>query len=186
MGGGRDNSAHPVSTSGQTASDGDNNVILRVRATIDTLEEDEILRVGDCGGSQGGHRLDDDVGVANDLALRVERLRVGKVRFRRVRERAELDTLGLQGDVETRAGGDGVEVRGALELGCGHVIDGGNGSDRDGVAGASCDLQTIGDGLASAEVDEIVRGCGGGTLAGNRGVLTIVGSLDHRGVKSVG
>jgi hypothetical protein len=48
--------------------------------------------------------------VPDDLSLRIELLRVAKVRLLRVGEGAELDALRGERDGEGLAGGDGVQV----------------------------------------------------------------------------
>lgn len=87
--------AHAVGARAETSRDRDDDVTIGVRGGIDTLEEGERLRICEGGAGERGDGFDDDVGVANDLALSVERLRVGEVGLRGVGEDAELHSLDL-------------------------------------------------------------------------------------------
>jgi len=178
---------HPVCASGQTSRNRSLDISLRIRGTVDTLEESELGRVRDRGRIQGGNSFNNDVRVSNDLALRVERLGVGEISLGRVRELTELDVLGLERDVERGVGLDGRAVGRGLEFSRGDVRCRGNLANRDRVARPGGGLQAIGNGQRrksrSTEVNEVVLRRLGRSLAGYRGVLTVIGGLDYRGVE---
>jgi hypothetical protein len=188
VGGRRQDGAHAVGSSGETSSNRDDDITVSIRTTVDTLEEHECLGVGEGGRGQRADRLNDDVGVPDDLALGVEGLGVRKVGLSRGSECPELGALDPEGDVEGGVLNEGVSVRGVLELGRGHVAARRDVANGRRVARATRDLETVRDGGVRkpdrAEVDEVVGGHGGGGLPGCGGTSSRV--LDDRGVKGRG
>jgi hypothetical protein len=92
--------------------------------------------------------LDDAV----DQLLRGSIVSVG-----RVCERSGNQVADLEGDGERGVGSEGVEVPGEVEFGGGHVILGRDITHRDRIARTPLDLETIGNGLANTEAEEVVR-----------------------------
>jgi len=183
----RHDSSHSVGTSGETGSDGDDDVAIRVLSTVDTLEERKLHRVGYRGRVDRRDRFDNDVGVPDDLALRVEGLRVGIVGLRRVREGTKLDVLNTEGNVEGRVSSQGGAIGGILELARGDVSCRRDVANGGGVARPVRELETVRNGYRGqtkrAEVDEIVRGDSSTGLTSNGGVLASSSGLDDGRVK---
>lgn len=98
--------------------------------------------------------------MADNLSTAVEELRGSKVRLLGVGERAGLHVLELHADVEGHVSSNGGHVLGEGELGGRHVGGGWDGTDGHGIAGASGDLETVGEGNLrqglGAEVDVVV------------------------------
>lgn len=163
-----DDSGHAVHTGGETVSDvGSQDTVLS--DTVDTLEEIELGGVEGSGLVKRSHLLDDDVLVTDDV-LRggVDLLRSGVVGLLGVGEVASDEVVLLELDGEALALFDFTAVLGERELAGGHVALETDLTHRGGVT------ETGGDLLASsqrelrrlAEVDEVVRGCERGDLAG--------------------
>lgn len=115
--------------------------------------------------------------VTLDLTLSVELLGCGKVVRLRVDKETSLHVLDLHLDRESRIGFQSPKVLGEGELGRGHVVYGGNGTDGSRIAGASCDLLAVGDGQVGdgqTKVDEVVARCQGPHLPGSRNILAVI------------
>lgn len=99
-------------------------------SSIETLEEGELSGVG--GGSlvESGELLDDDVRVANDLALGVDLLGSSEIVLGRVHESTRLEVGNSHSDREGRVLSERVTVLGDSELGRGHVISTGDDTHR--------------------------------------------------------
>ena len=162
-----------VDTSWETLGNiGSQNTV--VRSSIETLEEVEDLGVQGLGCVERRHLLHGNVAMTlNDTADQLLRGRV--VSVGRVRERSGDQVDDLDGNSERGVGRDGIEVLGTVELGgrlsvtCQinswksrtgpyHLINRRDITDGDGVARTRLDLQTVGNCLADAEVDEVVPG----------------------------
>lgn len=176
-----------VCASGETCSD------VGVKNTanssfVQSLEECELCRVCRSRLSRGGHLLDDDVRVADDLAGRVDLLGCGKVVLVRIHEVARLEVGDRHFDRECRVRSDDSSVRGELELGRRHLRLGGDDTHRRWVARAGNDLLAVGERQVrgGAEVDEVVGRCQRGDLASFWLVLTVVCKAlgNHGWVKS--
>ncbi len=128
--------------------------------SVKTLEEGEDLGVGRRRLAERSELLDDDVRVADDLALGVELLGRGEVVLVRIHEVTSLHVGDGHGNCERSVRGDGVTVCGNDEFCGGHVAHGRDGAHWRRVARASRDLLAVRDGLVGhgkAEVDEVVR-----------------------------
>ena len=125
---------------------------------VEALEEREPAWIGGSGLGKRIELFDDDVGVAPDLALRVQLLRRGEVVQLRVHKVTGLESGDGDGDGERLVGSDGATVERERELGRGHVVDGWDETHRCCIAGTSCDLLAIGlwQIAGRAEVDEVV------------------------------
>lgn len=188
MVGGRVDGRQLVETGGETTSDvsGEHTACS---GCVQTLEEGELLGIGDGGLINGGELLDDDVGMALDLTLAVEDLRGGEVIFLGIDEESSLHVLNGHRDGESSVGLDSSEILGESEFGGGHVLGRGDGTDRGGVAGAGGDLFPVGDGEVGhgqAEVDEVVRGRERFYLTGSWYILAVIGETisNDSGVES--
>jgi len=115
--------------------------------------------------------------MALDLTGTVELLGGRKVVGLGVGEETCLHAPDVQLNSKCLVSLDGGEVLGETELGGGHVVGGGNGTNGDGVARPTLDLLAIGNGgvHGCAEVDVVVGRCQRSNLASNRWVLAIVG-----------
>lgn len=111
---------HAVGTRGETTRNirADNAIDRRA---VDTLEESELGRRQGRGLVQRLKLLNDDVRVANDVALRVHLLRRRVVVRVRVHEVARLEVVDRHRDGECLVGLDRVEVLRVRELGGRHV-----------------------------------------------------------------
>lgn len=165
------NGADTVVSGGQAASNGGFELSVAVSGIVDALEEGECGSVRRIGGSQGvANILADDVGVANDEATAAQLLRCRIVGVVRVGESTQLHVLDLHSNVEVRVGfrllareGAGDDGRRHLGL-CWYV------AHRDAVTGTPLLLDTVGQCLAGAKVDEV---CSVSLRFG----LAIIGSL---------
>ena len=133
---------------------------VRAGPGVHALEEGKGLSVQDLGGREGIDRLDDKVGVADDVALAVDLLRRGIVVLHRVHEVARLEVVERHLDRERRVGFHGVEVGRLYEFGRGHVRAARDHAHRGWVARTGLDLLAVRDRLldGSAKVDEVVGG----------------------------
>lgn len=166
---------------------------VRAGPGVDALEEGKGLRVQDLGGLEGIDRLDDKVGVADDVALAVDLLRGGIVVLLRVHEVARLEVADRHLDRERRVGFDGVEVGRLHEFGRGHVRAARDHAHRGRVARTALDLLAVGDRLVdgSAKVDKVVDGGQRSDLAGGWRFLAVLFEAfgDHariQGLRTVG
>ena len=116
--------------------------------------------------------------VALDVARgRVDLLRRGEEVLGGVDEEARVEVPDRHLDREVRVRLDRRPVRGEDELGRGHVRRRRDDTHRRGVARSGGDLGAVREGEVGdrrAEVDEVVRGCERGDLAGGRDVLSVV------------
>jgi len=103
--------------------------------------------------------LDDDVGMALNLALLVKKLGSSKVILSSVDKEAGLHVADRHLDGESSVGFDGPKVRRVHELRRGHIGAGRNDTHRSRVAGPCLDLLTVGKGQidSQAEINEVVR-----------------------------
>lgn len=117
---GRVDGSHTVEASGKTARDvgGDGTVLL---SGVNTLEEHKLRAVKGSGLCERLELLDDDVRVADDVALGVHLLGSRVVVRGGVHEVAGLKVVQRHRDGEVGVGGNRVEVLRALELGGGNV-----------------------------------------------------------------
>ena len=107
----------------------------------------------------------------------------------RVHEVTGLEVVECHRDGEVLVGGDRRTVGWVGEFGAGHVRRASDDTHRRGIAGASRDLLSVGDGLVAdgqAEVDEVVVGRQRGNLSCSRSLLSIrLETLcDDGGIKS--
>jgi hypothetical protein len=146
---------HPVGTSSETV--GDICTELTIGGSIvETLEECENTRVGSLRGVNGPDVFNDNVVVSNDLPLSVQLLRRGKVSVLSVDEDPGLHALGIQDNRERGVGVDVTTIGRERKLAGRHVVDTGYITHGRRVTRAPLNLLAICDGLADAEVDEIV------------------------------
>lgn len=166
--------AHSVGASGQPVINGCSEQAVAIAGVIDALEKGKLGRVERVGRRHGAaHVLDDDVGVADDVAAAVEVLRRGVVGCLRVGEGAGFQVGCLHFDVEGLVcgyvfAGLGVDDDGRHHLGLrwdfAHYwmllvgMMGGCfwGVRTDAVAGAALHLSAVCQGVSFAEVDEVV------------------------------
>jgi len=144
-----------------------------LRGGVDALEERKSSGVEDGRIRKVGHLLDDEVGMTDDDTLAIELLRGHVVRLLSIGKHAGLHVVEVHRDGERLVGGDGVLVGGADKLARGHVGLWNDITHGDWVARTCSDLLTVGDGLAYAKVDKIVRRREGGNLSSDGGLLTI-------------
>jgi len=148
---------HAVRAGGEATGDGDAEHAVDGER-VDALEELEHGRVEHRRRGETVDRLDDDVRVADNVAVAVHLLRRAVVVARRVDEVARLEVVDAHRDGEVRVRGDGAAVRRERELGGRHVRLRGDDAHRRGVARAREDLRAVRDLLAGdreAEVDEV-------------------------------
>ena len=165
-----------VSTSRETTADNDAEHTA-LGDVVQALEEHELSGVRGRRRVERRDGVDDDVGVALDIALRVHDLGRGEVVLVRVREVARLEVADRHLDREVRVGLDRREVRRELELGRRHVRRRRDDAHRRGVARARLDLLAVRDRKVRhgrAEVDEVVRRRERGDLASGGLVLAVV------------
>lgn len=163
--------ADTVGSIGQTTSDGGLELSLAVAGIVDTLEEGKGGSIQWRGGVQVVlHILDGDVGVADDRASGAQLLGRRVVRACRVGEGAQVHVGDLHHHVEVR-------LRSRLLANLGADDDRGRHLGRrwyvahgDTIAGSSLLLDTVGQKLAFAEVDEVV-------VVGERILLALAGVL---------
>lgn len=159
-----------VEACGDASSDVDLDLASPVHSGVDALEERELGRVRRGRLAHRVELLDDDVRVADDIAVLVRDLWRTVVRLLRVRERADLEARDGDNDRERGVGLDGlgVAVGREDELGGGDVLLPGDDAHWNRVAGAVLNLLPAGNrefGVEEAEVDEVVRRSGRWTLA---------------------
>jgi hypothetical protein len=129
------------------------------RSGIETLEEGERRRVSGCRLRERRERLDNDVRVADDLALAVRLLGRSKVILLGVDKVPGFHALNRECDRKVLVRRDRSAVRRELELGRRHVGRAGYDAYRHRIAGARRDLQAVRDRNIRelrAKVDEIV------------------------------
>jgi len=167
-----------VVASRETTSDGSTQQASVVAGVVDALEEGKGGSAGRSGGVLAvAHVLNDDVSVADDLALTVDilgRVVVGDVG---VGEGAGLKVVDLDRDLERLLSRDGVAVLGVGEDGRNHLVCGGDVTHGHGITRSATGLETVGNGLALAEVDEVVVGGSRGSLARISVLQAVVGSV---------
>ena len=183
---GRVDGGETVDTSWETLGDvGSQNTVGR--SSVETLEESEDLGVQGRRRLEIGHQLHCNVTVALDDTVD-QLLRSGIVSVGRVRERSGNQIADLEGNGERAVGSDGVKILGEVEFGgrlaATYKIDSRRGRKRSyhaifvrdithggGVTGTLLDLETIGNGLADTEADEVVPG--GSSIASSHSVVTV-------------
>jgi hypothetical protein len=126
------------------------------RGSVETLEESKDFGVQGLRRVESRHQLHGNVAMTLDLTID-QLLRSGIVCVGRVRERSGVKVVDLERDGELGVGSDGIKVLGGVELGGRHVVNGRDVAHGGGVARTSLDLETVGNGLADTEVDEVVR-----------------------------
>lgn len=140
---------------------------------VQALEEGEDIRVRRGGLLFRTQKFDDNVGVTLDFTSAVDELGGREVVLISVHEEASVEVLNRHRDGEGGVGLNNISVLGELELRRWHVGSGSDDTHWRGVAGASLNLQTIGDrevGNSQAEVDEVV-------VRGQRSNLTSCGNV---------
>lgn len=105
-----------------------------LRRCIQTLEERELLRVGNLSRSQRINFLDHDVRVSFDHALSVQLLWRSKVVRLSINKVARLEILDSHGDSEGLVGGDGAQVGRERKLRRGHEVNTGDDTNGSWVA----------------------------------------------------
>ena len=162
---------------------------------VQALEEGEFTWVGWCRLGERLELFNDDVGVALDLALRVQLLGCREVVLLSVHKVSSLETSDGNGDGEWLVGIEFAIVGWECELGRRHVIDGWDEAHRCRVARSTSDLLAVGLGQVAggAEIDEVVARCEGCDLAGRRVRLAVVqetgvdqGRIEREGILEVG
>jgi hypothetical protein len=124
--------------------------------SIKTLKEGKDFGIQDVSRVERRHLLHGDMTVTPDDTTD-QLLRSAEVCSVRVHERSGIQVVDLEGDVERGVSRNGVKVFRGDEFGARHVVNGRDIAHRGWVARACLDLNTIGNGLADTEVDEIVR-----------------------------
>jgi hypothetical protein len=148
--------AETVVAGGQTTGNSGSKQAVAVASVVDTLKEDEALRVKGLGrGLAVAHALDGNVSVADNVTVSINVLRSRVVGVGGVCEatRGKVDHLHL--DVERLVGGNVVTILGVYEKRRNHVVDARNVTHGDTIARARLDLSTVGESLALTEVDEV-------------------------------
>lgn len=149
--------AHTVEPSRKTAGDSSLEQALSISIVVDALEECECLRVRrGLGGEISTKILHRDVAMADNIATS-QRLRCRVVCVRWVSERASLQIRDLNLDVELGVGFQIVSWSWEEDNARNHVVVGRDVTHHHTIAGASSDLGSVGQGLASTEVDEVCR-----------------------------
>jgi len=175
MVGGRGDRASTVVTGRETSLERGSEKTIAVTSVVDTLEESKVLSIRRVVGVVT-HVLDGDMGVANDVAS-LKRLRGSVVGVVRVGERTGLQVGDLYGEVNLLVFLDALfVVLGAGEDRRDHVTNGRNISHDDTVAGSLLDLETVGEGLALAEVDEV------GLVSEGRGLSIFLALVESIGL----
>jgi len=175
MVGGRGDRASTVVTGRETSLERGSEKTIAVTSVVDTLEESKVLSIRRVVGVVT-HVLDGDMGVANDVAS-LKRLRGSVVGVVRVGERTGLQVGDLHGEVNLLVFLDALfVVLGAGEDRRNHVTNGRNISHDDTVAGSLLDLETVGEGLALAEVDEV------GLVSEGRGLSIFLALVESIGL----
>ena len=144
------------------------------RSAVQALEERKPLQVIRGRLRERGEQLHDDVRVAPDQALSVQLLGRRIVVLLCVDEITSLQVLNRHRDREGRVGPERSKVGRERELARGHEVPGDDFPHDGGVAGPRPDLIPVGDGLASAKVDEVVAGCKRSDLTRCWGRLSIL------------
>lgn len=147
-----------------------------VSSIIDTLEESELGWIRGLRRVQGlAQILNSNVRVSNNFTTTVESLRSSIIGGIGVGERTSLETLGLDSDVEILTLLDGRTKLGEGDDAGNHLILSWDETHGNTITRTSCDLQAVGKLLARAEVDEVVLGCLGQSLAilGTQALTTI-------------
>lgn len=159
-------SADTVVAGGKTTGDGGAKTSIAVARIVDTLEEGELRGIQRLVRSEGvAQVLDGDVSVANNVASVSELLRSRVIGVVGVGKGSQVHVGDLDVDIEVLVGLGLGAGHGACDNGRGHVVLRWNLTHGDTVAGTLLVLLTIGQGLAGAEVDEVVVISNGGGLA---------------------
>lgn len=158
--------ADTVVTGGETTSDSSAQASVAVSGVVDTLEEGKLGSVEGLVRSDGvAHVLDGDVSVANDIASISELLGRGVVGVVGVGEGAKVHVCDLHVNIEVLVRLRLLAGHRTCDDGRGHVVLSWDLTHGDTVARSSLVLEAIGQGLARAEVDEVVFIRDGGGLA---------------------
>jgi len=125
---------------------------------IQALEKYKFRRVGDGRLVYGRKLLDNDMGVALDLAVLIKELGGSKVIFIGVNKEASLHVLDGHLDGKSGVGLDRSKVLGINELRGWHIVGGRNNTHGGRVTRPSLDLFAVGNGQfdSRAKIDEIV------------------------------
>lgn len=181
--------ADTVVTSGKTTSNRGAQASIAVARVVDTLEEGELRGIQRLVRGEGvAQVLDGDVSVANHVASVSKLLRSRVVGVVGVSEGAQVHVCDLDVDIEVLVRLRLLAGHRACDDGRSHVVLRGNLTHGDTVAGSLLVLQTIGQGLAGAEVDEVVIISDGSGLAGFRTCFLSIrcrAVLDGIGVQTV-
>lgn len=157
MVGGTGHRANAVIASGETARDSGGEDTLTIALVVDTLEEDKLLGAGRVLGSEVvSEVLDGDVGMTDDAALAIQILRSRVVRLLRVGERTGRQVLRVDDNVKRLVFLDRLPGLGVLDDRSDHAVNARNPAHDDTVARTLLNLETVGQGLARTEVDEVV------------------------------
>lgn len=160
MVGGACHGADAVVTSRQTASDRGSELPLSISGIVDTLEESELGGIWGLGGSERvAEVLNDDVSVANNEALAVELLRRRVVSAVGVGEGSQLHVRHLHRNIKVCVGCRLLAGDGAGDDGRHHLAARGHLTHHNTITGSTLLLETVGQRLAGAKVDEIVVVC---------------------------
>ena len=147
--------ADSVEAGGKTGSDVGRKQACTVSIVVDTLEESESLRVGRSAWCQVVTQiLDGDVSVTDDIAA-LEFLRSRVIGVSGIGEGTGDQVLRLDGDAERRVGVNVLAWCREDNDRRDHVIVGRNITHDDTVARSCGHLETVGEGLATAEVDKV-------------------------------
>lgn len=158
--------ADTVVTSGETTSDSGAQASVAVTRVVDTLEEGELRGIQRLVRGEGVTQvLDGNVSVANNVASVSKLLRSRVVGVVGVSEGSQVHVCDLDVDIEVLVRLGLTTGHRARDDGRGHVVLRGNLTHGDTVARSLLVLQTIGQGLAGAEVDEVVLISDGSGLA---------------------
>jgi len=173
----------PVCTSREAIGDISSELALDCN-TVETLEESKGTWVCGLRRVEGWNLFNDDVVVSDDLPSVVQLLGCSKVRCGGISEVTGLHPLCIQDNSERGVGVNVTAVGRELKLAGGHVVNARNITHRCRVARASLNLETICDGLADTEVDEVVGADEG--ICFTRPVGSTVDLLNDRRVQSEG
>jgi len=141
---------------------------------IQPLKESELLRVGRRSLIQRAQCLDSNMRMALNNAI-LQLLRSRKV------VRGSVDEIPSPQIANSQLHGEVLICRNLAtvfreyKFGRWHVVIAGNLSHGNWIARTGLDLLSVGDSLAQAKIDKIIRGGQGRNLACDRGILTILG-----------
>lgn len=158
--------ADTVVTGWETTSDCGAQTSVAVARVVNTLEEGELGGIQRLVRGEGvAHVLDGDVSVADNVASVSELLGSRVIGVVGVGEGTQVHVCDLDIDIEVLVGLGLFARHRACDDGRGHVVLRWDLTHGNTVAGSLLVLQTIGQGLAGAEVDEVVVIRDGGGLA---------------------